>query len=124
MGDSAFEIPQQMRDLADQNIKQAHAAYGQLMAFVTKVMDPWTGAMPANPMAAVFKDVQGRAMQIAMENADSAFALWEKIAKAQNFQEALTLQAHFAQDQMQAYATQMQELQRLIGEALQKAQRG
>ncbi len=69
MAENPFEIPQQMRDLADQNIKQAHAAYEQLMAFVTKVMDPWTGAMPANPMAAVFKDVQGRAMQIAMENA-------------------------------------------------------
>ena len=55
------------------------------------------------------------------ENAESVFALSEKIAKAQNFQEALTLQAHFAQDQMQAYATQMQELQKLIGEALQKA---
>jgi hypothetical protein len=124
MADNPFEIPQTMRDLTEQNMKQAHAAYEQLMAFVTKVMDPWTGAMPANPMAAVFKDVQGRAMQIAMENAESVFTLWEKIAKAQNFQEALTLQAHFAQDQMQAYATQMQELQRLIGEALQKAQRG
>ena len=64
-------------------------------------------------------------MQIAMENAELVFTLWEKIAKAQNFQEALTLQAHFAQDQMQAYATQMQEsLKGSIGEALQKAQRG
>ncbi len=75
MADSPFEIPQTMRDLTEQNMKQAHAAYEQLMAFVTKVMDPWTGAMPANPMAAVFKDVQGRAMQIAMENAKSVFTL-------------------------------------------------
>ena len=73
MADSPFEIPQTMRDLTEQNMKQAHAAYEQLMAFVTKVMDPWTGAMPANPMAAVFKDVQGRAMQIAMENAELVF---------------------------------------------------
>ncbi len=28
-----------------------------------------TGAMPSNPMAAVFKGAQDRAMQIAMENA-------------------------------------------------------
>ena len=64
------------------------------------------------------------ALQIAKENAESAFALVEKIAKAQNFQEILTLQTQFAQDQMKAFATQTQELQKLIGEALQKLQRG
>ena len=50
MADAPFEIPQQMRDLADQNIKQAHAAYEQLTAFVTKAMEAWMGAMPS-PMA-------------------------------------------------------------------------
>ena len=54
----------------------------------------------------------------------SGFALVEKIAKAQNLQEIVTLQTRFAQEQMQAYATQMQELQGLIGETLQKLQRG
>ena len=36
MAENPFEIPQQMRDLAEQNIKQAHAAYEQLTDFVTK----------------------------------------------------------------------------------------
>ena len=124
MTDNPLEIPQALRDVSERNLKQARAAYEQLMDVMTKAMGAWTGALPSNPMAAVFKDVHGTALQIAMENAESVFTLVEKIAKAQNFQEALTLQAHFAQDQMQAYATQMQELQRLIGEALQKAQRG
>ena len=124
MADNPFEIPQQMRDLAEQNLKQAHAAYEQLTDFVTKAMDAWMGAMPSNALATGFKDVQGRAAEIAKKNADSAFALVEKIAKAQNFQEILTLQTQFAQEQMQAYATQMQELQGLMGETLQKLQRG
>ena len=59
-----------------------------------------------------------------MENAELVFALVEKIAKAQNFQEALRLPDRFAQDQMQAYVTQTQELQKLIREALQNLQRG
>ena len=91
---------------------------------MTKAMGTWMDALPSNPMAAGFKDVQGRAAEIAKKNADSAFALVEKVAKAQNFQEILTLQARFAQEKMQAYATQMQELQRLIGETLQKLQHG
>ena len=63
-------------------------------------------------------------MAIAKQNADSAFALIEKMAKAQNLQEVVTLETKFAQEQMQAYAAQTQELQRLIGEALQGSARG
>ena len=123
MAENPFEIPQQMRDLADQNIKQAHAAYEQLTDFVTKAVGAWMGAIPS-PMAAGFKDFQDRAAEIAKKNAESAFALIEKIAKAQNIQEVLTLQTQFAQDQMKAFTTQTQELYKLIGEAFQKLPRG
>ena len=122
MADNPFEIPQNMRDLAEQNMKQAHAAYEQLTDFVTKAMDAWMGAMPSNALATGFKDVQGRAAEIAKKNADSAFALVEKIAKAQNLQEIVTLQTQFAQDQMKAFTTQTQELYKLIGETVQKLQ--
>ncbi len=122
MTDNPFEIPQALRDLAEQNIKQAHAAYDQLTDFVTKAMDAWMGAMPSNGLATGFKDVQGRAAEIAKKNADSAFALVEKVAKAQNFQEIVTLQTQFAQDQMKAFTTQTQELYKLIGETVQKLQ--
>ena len=63
MADNPFEIPQALRDVSEQNLKQAHAAYEQLTDFVTKAMGAWMGALPSNPMAAVFKDVQDRAMQ-------------------------------------------------------------
>ena len=52
MADTPFEIPQQMRDLADQNIKQAHAAYEQLTDFVTKAVGAWMGAMPSSALVA------------------------------------------------------------------------
>jgi hypothetical protein len=81
-------------------------------------------SMPANSMVSGFKEVQDRAMQIAKQNAESAFALVDKIATAKNFQDILTLQTRFAQEQMQVYASQTQELHRLIGEAAQKSGRG
>jgi hypothetical protein len=124
MAENPFEIPQQMRDLAEQNIKQAQTAYEQLTDFVTKAAGAWVGAMPASPTVTGLKEVQDRAMEIAKKNADSAFALVEKIAKARNFQEILTLQTQFAQDQMKAFTTQTQELYKQIGETVQKAQRG
>ncbi len=124
MTENPFEIPQAMRDVAEQNMKQAHAAYEQLTDFVTKAMSSWTGAMPANSMGAGFKHVQDRAVEIAKENGESAFALAEKMIKAQNLQEVLTLQTQYAQDRMRAFTTQVQELYSLIGEAFQKLPRG
>jgi hypothetical protein len=91
---------------------------------MTKAMDAWTGAMPSNFMTAVVKDVQERAVAMAKQNADSAFAVVENMTKARNFQEILTLQTHFAQEQMRAYMAQTQELRRLFGDAFQKLQRG
>ena len=122
MADNPFEIPQQMRDLTEQNLKQAHAAFEQLADFMTKSMSVWMGAMPASPAAAGFKDVQDRAVEMAKKNADAAFTLAGKLSKSKDLQEILTLQTRFAQDQMQAFASQTQELHKLIGSAIQKAQ--
>ena len=123
MADNPVEIPQAMREQAEQNMKQAHAAYEQLTDFVTKAMDAWMGAMPS-PMAAGFKDVQGRAMDIAMEISELAFTFAGKISNAQTFQDIVTIQTQFAQDRMQAFVTQTQQLYKLIGETVQKLPRG
>ena len=123
MTENPFEIPQAVRDVSEQSLKQAHAAYEQLTDFVTKAMDAWMDAMPS-PMAAGFKDVQGRAMQIAKENAESIFTFAGKISNVQTPQDIVTLQTQFAQDRMQAFTTQTQELYKLIGETVQKLQRG
>jgi hypothetical protein len=121
MTENPFEIPQQTRDLAEQNMKQAHAAYGQLAHFMIKAMGVWTDALPANPMAAVFKDVQDRVVEIATENAESALSFAGKISNAQTFQDISALQTQFVQDRIQAFVTQMLELQQLIGESFPEA---
>ena len=124
MAENPFEIPQQMRDLADQNIKQAHAEHEQLMDLVTKTMAAWTGAIPPNPMAVVFKDVQGCALHIARENAELVFTFAGKISNALTPQDIVTLQTQFTQDRMQALVTQPQQLFSVIEEAVQKSERG
>ena len=117
MADNPFEIPQALRDMSEQNLKQARAAYEQFTDFVTKTMGAWMGALPSNPMAAVVKDVQGRAMQIAKENAESVFTFAGKISNALTPQDIVTLQTQFTQDRMQAFVTQMQQLFSVIEES-------
>jgi hypothetical protein len=124
MADNPLEIPQTLRDVSEQNLKQAHAAYEQLTDFATKATAAWTGALPSNPMAAVFKDVEDRAMQIAMENAESVFTFASKISNVRTPQDIATLETQFAQDRMQAFVTQTQQLFGVIEEAIQKSERG
>ena len=124
MTENPFEIPQTLRDLTEQNMKQAQAAYEQLAHFMINAMGTWADALPANPLAAVFKDVQDRAMEIAMENSESVYTFAGKLSSAQTFQDVSMLQTQFVQDRIQAFVTQTQELQQLIGDAFQKLQRG
>ena len=119
MTDNPFEIPQPLRDAAEQNLKQAHASYEQLTDFVTKAMGAWMSVMPVSPVTTGFKDVQDRAMEFAKENAESAFDLADKITKAQSFEEVSTLQTRFAQDSIKAFTTQMQELYKQIKETIE-----
>ena len=123
MTKNPFEIPRALRQVSEQNVKQARAAYEQLMELMTKAMGPWMGAVPSNPLAAGFQHMQDRAMKIAMENAEAAFTFGGKISSAQTPQDLLLLQTQFAQDRMQAFVTQTQQLYSVIGEALQKSQR-
>ena len=124
MTENPFEIPQNLREASAENLRQAHAAYDQLMSFVARVVDAWMEAMPSNPMTAGFKGISGRAMEFAKDNADCAFAFTGKISDAQTLAEILLFQAQFAQDRMQECTAQTQELYSLIEEALQRAEPG
>jgi hypothetical protein len=124
MADNPFEIPQAIRDLAETNIKQAHAVYEQLTDFVSKAIDAWMDAMPVSPMARGFKYVQDRATEIAMENAEAASTFVSQIGDARTFQDIVTLETQFVQDRMKAFVAQTQQLHGLIGEALQTSERG
>ena len=103
--------------------KHAHH-FEQFTDFVTKAMEAWMGALPSNPMTAGFKDAQGRAMQIAKENAESVFTFAGKISSARTPQDIVTLQTEFAQGRMQAFVRQTQQFFSVIEEAVPKSERG
>jgi phasin len=114
-----FQIPQELRELAEKNIEQARAAYGQLTEAMTQAVRAWSA--PSTVMASGFKVVQERAIQFAKENTDAGFALASELAKAKDLQDILRLQSNFAQTQMQSYARQAQELGGLMAEAMRSS---
>ena len=119
---SPFEVPEPIRELAEKNVAQARAAYGQFMDAMAQGVEIWSRAMPSNEVTAGFKVAQERAIRFAKQNAEACFALASELANAKNIQDMLAIQSRYAQTQMQAYALQAQELGRLMAEATQSVQ--
>jgi hypothetical protein len=122
MGDNpSFEIPPELRDMAEKNVEQARAAYGQFMDFVTQAMGAWAAA-PGGAEMSGFRAAQERAIAFAKENAERSFALASDLARAKDVQEVLTLQSRYAQTQMQTFGIQAQQLAWLMADALRDMQ--
>ena len=117
-----FEVPQQLRDLAERNVEQARAAYGQFMDAMEQATSIWLGSLPPNEAMSGFKVVQERAVRFAKQNAEACFTMASELASAKDIPDIFAIQIRFAQTQMQAYALQSQELGRLMVEAAQSMQ--
>ena len=122
MAQNPFEMPQQMRDMAEKNVEQARNAYGQFVDTMTQAMATWTKGIPENKMTSSFKAVQDRAISFAKQNAEAGLALAADLAKSKDVTDLMSMQSRFAQTQMQAYALQAQELGRLMTDAVQSVQ--
>ena len=115
--DQPFEIPQELRRLAEENVERARQLYLQFMDGVGQAMATWSSASP-DAIAPGFREVQERAVKLANENADAAFKLAKDVAQAKDLQDLLSLQTRYVQSQMKWYADQTQEFGRLIARAL------
>lgn len=115
-----FEIPPQMRDLAENNVEQARQAYAQFMDMARKAQDMMTRSTGAMTESA--REVQTKAMRYAQDNVQASFELAADLARAHDLKEAMEIQTRYTQKQMRNYAEQTQDLGRLMTEAAQKIQ--
>jgi hypothetical protein len=90
-----FEMPKQLRELAENNVEQARAAYAQFMDAMTQALSMWSTA-PSNAMTAGFRDIQELAIRFAKENAEAGFTLASDLANAKDIQGVLSLQSRYA----------------------------
>jgi hypothetical protein len=123
--DQKFEIPQELRQLAEENVERARQLYLQFMDGIGQAIATWSSAS-SGVIAPGFREVQERAVKFANENADAAFKLAKDVAQAKDLHELIDLQTRYVQSQMKWYADQTQEFGRLMAKAvsnMHKAQR-
>lgn len=117
-----FDLPPELRDMAENNVEQARVAYGQFMEFMSQAMNAWSAA--GVPEAKNFQTLQDRAVGFAKENAERSFELASDLAKAKDMQQVMTLQSRYVQTQMQTFGVQAQQLSWLMADALQNMHSG
>src|SRR6516162_5967245 len=115
--DQKFEVPQELRHLAEENVERARQLYLQFMDGIGQVIRTWSSAS-SDVIAPGFREVQERAVKLANENADAAFKLAKDVAQAKDLHELIDLQTRYVQSQMKWYADQTQEFGRLMARAL------
>ena len=110
-----FEIPEAVRDIAEQNVEQARTAYAQFMDMTRQAQDMVTrsqGALAANAM-----NIQALAMQYAQQNIDASFRFASDLARARDLNEYVEIQTKYAQKQMKTYSEQAQQLGQMMANA-------
>ncbi len=103
-----FEVPAEMRAMAEKSVEQARQAFDSFVAATkhavttaeTHAKDAQSGAREAGQLA----------MQFAERNIASSFDYAQKLVQAKDAQEVLALQAEYAKKQMAALTEQAKEL--------------
>jgi phasin len=110
-----FEIPSEMRALAEKSVEQARKAFDSFITAAQRAVTTLGGQAETARRGA--KDVTEKAVSFAEQNISTSFDFAQKLVQARDVEEVLKLQADYIKTQMQVLADQAKEL----GEATSKA---
>jgi phasin len=105
---SSFEIPAEMRRLAETSVAQAKQAFDGFISAAQQAVSRVENQSAAAQAGAT--DMSRKAMAFASQNMAASFAFAQRLAQARDVEEVMRLQADFLRSQMQAYSQQAQEL--------------
>jgi phasin len=105
---TAFEIPAEMRAMAEKGVEQAKQAFESLLAATQNAA--LTAGTQFSSMQTGAKEAGELAMHFAERNVASAFDFAEKLVRAKDPQEVVKLHADYARSQMEVLSEQAKEL--------------
>jgi phasin len=114
----SFEIPAEMRNVAEHTVVQARQAFENFIEAAQKAASKWEEQAAAAQAGA--KDAGGRVMSFAEQNMARSFDFAQRLTRAKDLEEMMRLQAEFVQSQMATLSEQAKE----IGESASQAAKG
>ena len=103
-----FQIPPEMRALAEKSVEQAKQAVESFISAAHHTATTLEGQAETARKGA--KDVGQKAIDFAGQNIASSFELAQKLVHAKDMQEMLELQSSYIKTQMQVLSEQAKEL--------------
>jgi phasin len=103
-----FEIPADMRAMAEKSVEQARVAFNTFMTAAQEAVASFEGQAKAAQAGA--KDMSEKALSYAERNVANTFAFADRIVHAKDAQDFIRLQTEFIQAQMKELAEQAKEL--------------
>ncbi len=102
-----FEIPPEMREMAERSVDQARKAMDGFVDAAMKAMQTMDGS--ASTVGESAKDMRQKTFSFAEQNLQAAFDHAQKLVRAKDPMEAMRLQAEFMQSQFAAMQKQLAE---------------
>jgi phasin len=119
MSDERFEIPKDMRSMAEAGFVQARKTFEKFLSTAQTTADSIEerGAT----MRAGAKDVSAKAIAYAEKNVQASLDYAEQLLHAKDLPEVLRLHSEYVQTQMRSLAEQASEMGQVVGRAAMDA---
>ncbi|MET0542704.1 MAG: phasin family protein [Variovorax sp.] len=124
MGDDGrdrFEIPKEMRQMAEASVEQARQAFEKFMANAQSTAG--TIEERRATVRAGAKEVGAKAVSYAEKNVQASLDYAQSLLKAKDLPEVMKLHSDFVQGQMRALAEQASEMGQVVSRAAMDAAR-
>ena len=114
-----FQIPEQMRDVADRSVQEAKKAVEQFLDASQKAVANAEGSVRSLQEGAA--DINRQAMAFVEENMAASFDLAQRLVRARTVEEVASIQQEFMSRQMAKFAEQGKHLGDMVGRATANA---
>lgn len=120
-GRDRFEIPKDMRSMAEASFEQARKAFE---TFVSSTQQAANSIEQRNAaMKDGARDISGKLISFAEKNVTSSLDYAESLLKAKDFTEVMRLHSDYVQTQMRTLSEQASEMGQLVSRAAMDAAR-
>jgi phasin len=122
MQPTRFEIPEQMRQMAEETVGQARKAVEELLDATQKAVTSAEGS--AKTVGEGVADVSRQSLAFIEQNIVASFDLAQRLVKARTIEEMTVLQQDFLREQMAAAAEQGKALGQMANRAASNFAKG
>jgi phasin len=114
-----FEIPKEMRSMAEAGFDQARKNFGTFLASAQQAASALEGK--GTSVRAGAKDISSRALAFAEKNVAASLDYAQQLLHAKDLAEVMRLHSEYVQAQMRSLAEQASEMGQLVSQAAMDA---